>query len=367
MLTDKIENNTTPTVGVIGNNKQESFKTNEQIDLKAVFRRIKEKKWKLAIIILIAIVLSIAIIFPVPRYYQSSVELAPELGIPNTGGGSLSDIASSMGINLGEGVITDAISPELYPDLMKSNTFVMQLINCKVKSNDGKIDTTYYQYLLKHQKYSPAAKFIGFMKKTFAPKKGKTVSNHTINPFKLTKEEDDIFGAIKTNIKGSTDKKTNVITITVEDQDPLIAATMAENARKQLQVFITKYRTSKARNDVNYYTKLTQKAKADYEKVRRQYGAYSDANTEITLPSVQSKLEDIENDMQLKFNAYTALNTQLQQAEAKLQERTPAFTVLNSASVPIKPAGPKRMIFVLGMTFMAVLISIVVFCRDLIF
>ena len=60
MLTDKIENNTTPTVGAIGNNKQESFKTNEQIDLKAVFHRIKEKKWKLAIIILITIVLSIA-------------------------------------------------------------------------------------------------------------------------------------------------------------------------------------------------------------------------------------------------------------------------------------------------------------------
>lgn len=324
MLTDKIENNTTPTVGAIGNNKQESFKTNEQIDLKAVFHRIKEKKWKLAIIILITIVLSIAIIFPVPRYYQSSVELAPELGIPNTGGGSLSDIASSMGINLSEGVITDAISPELYPDLMKSNTFVMQLIDCRVKSNDGKIDTTYYQYLLKHQKYAPAAKFIGFIKKIFTPKKKNiAVASTGINPFKLTKEQDDIFGAIKNNIKGSTDKKTNVITITVEDQDPLIAATMAENARKQLQAFITKYRTSKARNDVNYYTKLTQKAKADYEKVRRQYGAYSDANTEITLPSVQSKLEDIENDMQLKFNAYTALNTQLQQAEAKLQERTP--------------------------------------------
>ena len=141
---------------------------------------------------------------------------------------------------------------------------------------------------------------------------------------------------------------------------------MAENALKQLQAFITKYRTSKTRNDVTYYTKLTKKAKADYEKVRRQYGTYSDANTEITLPSVQSKLEDIENDMQLKFNAYTALNAQLQSAEAKLQERTPAFTVLNSACVPTKPAGPKRMIFVLGMTFMATLISIVVFCRDLI-
>lgn len=362
-----VESNTTPKMEVIEKEQQKGLLDNEQIDLKAVLHRIIEKRWKIAIVIILAIVISIAIIIPVPRYYRSSVELAPELGIPNTGGGSLSDIASSMGINLGEGVITDAISPELYPDLMKSNTFVMQLINCEVKSNDGKINTTYYQYLLKHQKYSPAEKFIGIIKKAFSPKKANTIVSRRINPFKLTKEQDGIFGTIKSNIKGSTDKKTNVITITVEDQDPLIAATMAENARKQLQVFITKYRTSKARNDVNYYTKLTKKAKADYEKIRQEYAAYSDANTDVTLPSVQSKLEDIENDMQLKFNAYTAVNSQLQSAEAKLQERTPAFTVLSSASVPIKPAGPKRMIFVLGMTFLAALVSIIYFCHDQIF
>jgi uncharacterized protein involved in exopolysaccharide biosynthesis len=57
--------------------------------------------------------------------------------------------------------------------------------------------------------------------------------------------------------------------------------------------------------------------------------------------------------MQLKFNAYSVLNTQLQQAKAKVQEKTPAFTVIKGASVPIKPTGPKRMIFVCGMVILA--------------
>jgi LPS O-antigen subunit length determinant protein (WzzB/FepE family) len=59
--------------------------------------------------------------------------------------------------------------------------------------------------------------------------------------------------------------------------------------------------------------------------------------------------------MQLKYNAYTSIQTQLQIAKAKLQERTPAFTILKGAEVPVKPAGPKRMIFVavmLLLTFM---------------
>lgn len=67
------------------------------------------------------------------------------------------------------------------------------------------------------------------------------------------------------------------------------------------------------------------------------------------------KLEDMENDMQMKFNTYTTINTQLEAAKAKVQERTPAFTMLKGASVPIKPAGPKRMLFVIFMLAVATL------------
>ena len=64
-----------------------------------------------------------------------------------------------------------------------------------------------------------------------------------------------------------------------------------------------------------------------------------------------------EYDMQLKFNTYSQLNQQLQAAIAKLQEKTPAFTTLKGAAVPIKPAGPKRMIFVLSMVCVAFVIG----------
>ena len=57
--------------------------------------------------------------------------------------------------------------------------------------------------------------------------------------------------------------------------------------------------------------------------------------------------------MQAKYNVYTAMNTQLQAATAKLQEATPAFTVIETASMPIKPAGPKRMIISIAMMLLA--------------
>ena len=121
----------------------------------------------------------------------------------------------------------------------------------------------------------------------------------------------------------------------------------------KLQDFITDYRTRKARVDVDYYQKLTNEAKKDYEAIREKYVNSADANTDVILESVRAKVEDMENEMQLKYDAYTTLDKQLQAAKAKVQERTPAFTMIKGSSVPIKPAGPKRMIFVAGMIFLS--------------
>lgn len=61
------------------------------------------------------------------------------------------------------------------------------------------------------------------------------------------------------------------------------------------------------------------------------------------------------------------MNTQLQAAKAKVLEKTPVFTTVSAASVPLLPAGPKRMLFVAAMLFIAFLVSTIFFTRDLIF
>jgi uncharacterized protein involved in exopolysaccharide biosynthesis len=208
---------------------------------------------------------------------------------------------------------------------------------------------------------------VGAIKKLFKKKPKAVPRGHKLDPFHLTKEEDDVFKVIRSKIKCSVDKKTNLITIMVKDQDPLVAATMANQTSEQLKDFISQYRTSKARKDQDYYKTLTDKAKRDYEASRRLYGQYADANTDVMLESYKLKLEDLENDMQLKFNNYSALNTQYQAAKAKVQEKTPVFTSVTTASVPLKPAGPKRMIFVLGVLFVTFLGTSVYVARDLIF
>ena len=185
-----------------------------------------------------------------------------------------------------------------------------------------------------------------------------------MNPYMLSKKQDDVASAIRKGISISIDKKTAVITISTEAQDPLVCKTLADSVKERLQVFITNYRTRKARVDEQYYKTLASEAKREYERARQLYGSYADANTDVVLTSMRAKQEDLENEMQLKYNAYTAMTTQYQAAKAKVQERTPAFTVVKGAAVPIKATGPKRMIFVLGMLILAFILSTLYIIKD---
>ena len=161
------------------------------------------------------------------------------------------------------------------------------------------------------------------------------------------------------------DKKTLVITIDVTDTDPYIAATMADSVRVRLQKFITDYRTSKARIDLEYNKKLLVESEARYEKARKTYADYADANRSILFESMRSERTKLENKMQIEYRAYSQVLAQLQLAEAKVQEETPAFTILQPATVPVKKEGPKRVILCFAFMFLTgVVTTLYVFHKE---
>ena len=305
----------------------------------------------------IVFILSSLIIISIPRSYTCEVKLAPES--TSSGIGSICALASSFGVNLANKLDNeDAISPELYPDLMNSIDFKVSLFPIKIQTKDKKIETTYYNYLEKHQKYAWWLIPINYIKKLFEKKEDKPFdSSKKIDPFILTKKQKDITSLIEQKIDCEVDKKTNVISIVVTDQDPLVCATMADSIKSRLQLFITDYRTNKAKIDLEYTKKLYVEAKSSYDKARQLYATFSDGNQELILESYKAKQEDLENEMQLKYNNYNSICQQLLAAKAKVQERTPAFTTLQSASVPNKPSKPKRMLFVLAMLFLTFIIT----------
>lgn len=315
------------------------------INIAEVIKLLYADRKKVCIYAFVAGVIGVALAFGTPKIYKSTVILAPEESGAGFSG-SISSLASMVGMNMKIGQTGDALYPEIYPDLMNSTDFLVGLFPIKVTKDKTGDTFTYQDYIQNHQKLAvsdyPKALIVNLIEKF---KEEETSGpGHKVDPFRLTKKEDEVAKSIKGKLDCAVDKKTNVITITVTDQDPLIAATVADSVQSHLQEAITDYRTKKARIDLEYMNELFAEARKQYDKARQVYASFADANQEILLQSYQSKVDDLENDMQLKFNIYQQVVEQRQLAQAKVQERTPAFTIVQRATVPIKHSSRPKIV-----------------------
>ncbi len=342
--------------------------TNEirKVDYHRVFAEIWKRRKLYYIVLPITFVISAVYIFSIPRTYETSTEMIPEVESKSmSGNSSLSALASNFGFDLSGLETQDAIQPLLYPDLLNDNGFISQMFSFKIKTADGKISTDYFTYLTKYQQAPWWSAIMSSVKGLFKKNEPKKLA-HVFDPYHPTKEEQDVMGLIRSQLKIDIDKKNGSIFIRTAAQDPLVAKIVADSTMGLMKDFITKYRTNKARADVEYYKKLRDQAKNKYERQRRVYGAYADANTDIVLQSYKSKEEDLENEMQLLYNNYSLLSAQYSTAVAKLQQKTPVFILIQGASVPIKASKPKRMIFVLFMLILAFSGTSIYVLRDII-
>ena len=319
-----------------------------------------------------AVLVGLVVAFSIPKEYSTSVTLAPETG-GKSGGGSMGALAAMAGISLGASSGEDALSPELYPDIVSSTPFLIERFDVKVKDQKDKIDTTLYAYLDEYQRgpwwgaiTSAPFKALGWVISLFKDKEEEGVAVKT-DPFRLTKDEAAIATALSKRISVSGDKKTGVTTLSVTMQDPLISASLTDTVMRCLQNYITDYRTNKARHDLAFTEKLYKEAKDNYTAAQSKYASFVDANQNIILLSYRAEQERLQNEMNLAYNVYTQVAQQLQMAKAKVQEITPVYTVVQPASVPLRPAKPNKVMILIGFIFLAGVGSVgwILFVKDL--
>ena len=334
-------------------------KDTKPIDFTRIVKLLWAHRKRFYYVLPATLVITFLIMVCIPRYYTCKVSLAPEMD-GSSPSGSLTSLASSFGLGgaLNKLGSQDAIYAGIYPEVIGSKNFIAELMTVNVKTKDNRVECSYYTYLKEKQKSAWWSQIIGKIRKWLKPTPRDTYRGHEkLSVFDLTKQQSELFSSVQDKIKCAVDKKTDIVSITVTDQDPLVCAMMADSTCQKLQDFITAYRTNKARIDCDYYKKLCETSKAEYENALQKYVAAAEANRNTILVSYQAKIESLENEMQAKYNVYISIKNQMQAAEAKLQEVTPAFTVIESASVPFKPAGPKRMLISIGMMMLAFFIQ----------
>ena len=331
-----------------------------EIDLMEYARKLWAARKLLFKVAGIAAVVGVVIALTTPKQYTVSVTLAPESS--KAGGGGLSGIASMLGVGgLNMGSDADALGVMLYPDIVSSTPFILDLMDTPVSTIDEEEpDTTLVGYLKEYTSQSLMGtvislpfKAIGTVVSLFSSEEEEE-GNGTINPFQLTKEQSQTVEGLKRLIVASVDKKTGVTTVSVTMQDPVVAAILTDTVIVKLKEHITKYRVSKAEEDCQYWEQLNEQRKNEYYDKQQTYAQYVDANKSVVLQSVRIEQERLQNEMNLAYQVYSNVATQLQMAKAKVQEAKPVFAVVEPASVPLLPSGTSRKMILIGIVFLAV-------------
>ena len=328
-----------------------------EIDLMEYARKLWAARKLLLKVAGIAVIVGVVIALSIPKQYTAEVTLSPESG--KGGGSSLSGMAAMLGIgSVNMGGDANALNFSMAPDILASTPFVLELFNTKVKTLDGKVDTTLVAYLETESApwwsslMSLPGKAIGGVMSLFSS--NEKMEEKPNDPFHLTPKQKGQVSAIRSIIMANSDKKSGITKVSATLQDPLVAATLVDTVLVKLQKYITNNKTSKAQEDCKYWEELYQQRQKEYYEAQEKYARYSDANQNVILQSVRIEQERLQNEQDLAFQVFSQVATQLQMSKAKLQEEKPAFAILEPASVPLLPSGTSRKMILVGVVFLAV-------------
>lgn len=331
----------------------------KEIDLLELASTLWKKRKKLVLWSACGALIGLVVAFSIPREYTTSVKLAPEETDGKSSGGSLGALASMAGLGGGFSSGSDAFYPKLYPDVLSSVPFTTSLFDVTVPTDEknGNKTLTVRKYMEEEVKapwwrmiMALPGKLIGMIA---GGDSDKEKGNGKVDNFRLTPKESGLVTALNQRVSATVDTKTSVVTITVTMQDPVVSAVLADTVVSRLRDFITDYRTSKARHDLEYAMKINDEAKENYYKAQQRYADYLDRNQGLAFHSAQTMRERLENEMTLAFNLYNQTAQQVQKSQVKVQENTPVYAVVTPATVPVKASSPKKLMILVGFTFLA--------------
>jgi uncharacterized protein involved in exopolysaccharide biosynthesis len=350
-------------------NQNNTMPQEQEIDIMEIISKLWNNRKVIIKWGVIGAVVGLIIAFSIPKTYRVSATLAPEM--QQRVGSGVSSIASMMGVSLDNSM--DAIDYEMYPDVIASTPFLFDLLDLEVKTKDAQIDTTLQKYILDHQK-SPwwshvigaPFKALGWAVSLVKEEDESSSDGAELDVYNLPKDERRAIRYLAENIIVSVDKKTGKTRLSLEMQDPYVAATVLNAVLDNLKSYMSDYRTSKSRQDVENLTMICEERKLDYYAAQRVYAEYTDSNKNIVLNSTKAEGQRLQQEMNLAYQVYSQVATQLEGARVKLQQDKPVFAVLDPVTVPLKRAAPSKAKFLLGFAFLAGCCAVVwvLFGRD---
>ncbi|MEM0941263.1 MAG: Wzz/FepE/Etk N-terminal domain-containing protein [Bacteroidota bacterium] len=338
----------------------------DEIDLIELVKVIWSKRRFILKVTGFFFILGLIIAFTSKVEYKASCKLLPESqegSVPDLGG--LGGLAGLAGFDLSGGFgSSEALSPELYPEIVNSAPFLENLINVPIYFE--KIDTTISSFYYLKEMDQPslfgliAEYTIGLpwqIKSLFNSTKEIELKDYDLVRF--SEEDWKMIELYKDRLSVSVDSKTSLISISAEMPDPVAAAKVTDLLVRELTESVTNYKIEKSQINLTFIMERFEEAKDEYEEKQEQLARFTDRNRNVSNPIIQTEYERLQNELNITFEVYKGLATQLEQAKIKVKEETPVFTVLEPVRVPEDKSKPKRGLILLFVFSLGIIMSIV--------
>ena len=328
------------------------------IPLSDLIAFVKASRWALLTGAITGGLLAALYTYSQPNQYTSHITVLPELqtksGVNLAGLGSLAGLAGIDVNGMAGG--TDAIRPELYPNVLQSVPFALSILKQPVQEK-GKRGVKPFEVYWQQLPNSWLSKLLPADESD--EEEGVAVTNES-EALELSKEQEGMASELHKRVKAGYDKKTGVLTISSTMPDPVVAARIANLSLTYLTEYVTGYRTEKVRREVDFLVRQVKSASKRYQDAQYALSIYRDQNRSLFLNTAKVEEQRIQAEFMLAQDLFNSMSKQAEMAKIKVQQQTPVFKVLEPAQIPRKKSGPKRIMTVLGGVLLGLVLSLVI-------
>ncbi len=319
-----------------------------EVDLGKLFKEFWKKRKFISYVTGVFLVIGILVAFTSKVEYQASCKLLSEnqgSTIPNIGG-----LASLTGFNIPISKNSEQLSPKLFPEIIKSVPFQLDLIHEPIHFQI--LDSTMSSFIYFTHIASPSifeqmtiTSILGKIKNVFS-KKIEEKTEEKIDILHVLPKEWSVIQNLRERFKIEVTAKTGVIEVTTEMPDFYAAAQMTNILVKKLTAEVISYKTEKTKTNLFFIKDRYNECKTAYEKKQKILARYSDRNKNLSSSLVRIEYQRLQNDMDIAFEVYKNLASQLEQAKIKVKEETPVFKILDPVTLQQNPIKPKKKLII---------------------
>lgn len=345
--------------------QEEPENKSAEISIKQLFDIILNSKKRIALLTILITGIGVIYALLQPVQFSSGAKVLPE--IVQSGGsklfGGFSSIAGLAGIDIDNLGNSDAVRPNLYPDIVQSTPFVIHILNMPVTTKNGEKFESLGHFLNDEGKKNAIDQIFSNFFDLFSTKNEKKDSYQKfveIQPnetFQFSKLQDLTIKNFQARVVSSIDKKTGIISISVKMPDPVVAGFVANQSLEYLKKYVVDYRLEKLQVYEKFLEEKTFEAKKRYENARYSLSIFKDRNKNLFLLVPKNQEEELKYEYDLAFGLYLEVSKKLEQTKIQSQNETPVLKVLEPANIPLKKSEPKRTYIVLTFMVMGFILS----------